>query len=545
MLGRHYKSRFLSRTVAVIIPTVLTTSCAVPSLNVAPALPAAPTVAQLQNHLTCVLARAMNRHLGPEIANIAAGRDSEDYKLWRRLVDYNFLDAVNFTLFVTQSQGLNPSFNFITPLTSLGHSVEKVIESSNGLNSPQNVTTNTNNFTLSVGFQLNGTQDHNFVVTYTIDMHKLYDAMYATTDGRLARRAGGVLDTCDRLDETRSEKGIPYGLKGDLALEETLATGLGAMQTARYSPATAGSGGGAKASQQASSASVSQSAGATAFSSKIDFSLQWGINGGPSWSLLKFKGPSAGGSGANGQLLSYSRSKQDSLISTFAATCKSDKYLNLGDGKLYFEPEAVLMQADASYQAFQINAYLRRTPDDGADPSKPLTLLHRDKDDPEMYRELDRQYIITVAIPTDKSGLRYYYSGNVTGAISIDALPFREAGPRPFESKNGTIAWSVFVTKNDAATSYSLRGAVSDAQSGTFLGYIYAAIRVQNGKAHINNLSMSQNAVDLLIGEDRPGPPDFWSSLPSCATSGPFLVNGLNILQQLPGDVSSTLQQQR
>ena len=104
-----------------------------------------------------------------------------------------------------------------------------------------------------------------------------------------------------------------------------------------YTPVTAGSAPASKASQQASSASVAQSAGASSFSEKIDFSLTWGVNGGPSWNLLKFKGPGGGG-GANGQLLNYSRQKQDTLISTFSATCKSDENIKLEDDALYLGP---------------------------------------------------------------------------------------------------------------------------------------------------------------------------------------------------------------
>ena len=185
-----------------------------PSLNVVPGLPPAPTVPQLQNHIACVLARAMDDHLGPAYANDPAKEAMSDYVLWHHLVDYNFLGTINLTLFVTQSQGLNPSFNFITPLTNLGKPIEQVIESSNGITSPSNVTMNTNNFTLAVGFQLNGTQDHNFVLNYVVDMHRLYAQMYDMKEGKAVIRDGGLLQTCAGNDKIESAKGTCLRFEG-------------------------------------------------------------------------------------------------------------------------------------------------------------------------------------------------------------------------------------------------------------------------------------------------------------------------------------------
>lgn len=56
---------------------------------------------------------------------------------------------------------------------------------------------------------------------------------------------------------------MPYGLKGDLALEETIETGLESLQANIYAPMTAGS---AKSGEQAATASASKSAGASGFS---------------------------------------------------------------------------------------------------------------------------------------------------------------------------------------------------------------------------------------------------------------------------------------
>jgi hypothetical protein len=64
----------------------------------------------------------------------------------------------------------------------------------------------------------------------------------------------------------------------------------------------------------ASTASV----GSTEFGSLVNFVIGYGLNGGPTWTLTHFKGPSAG----SGQLLNVTRTNTDSLTITFVAACK-------------------------------------------------------------------------------------------------------------------------------------------------------------------------------------------------------------------------------
>ena len=227
--------RWLSALVAFGLAAL--SGCATPSLTVAPGLLPPPTVAQLQTHITCVMAEAMDDHIGRAITADTSKYGIDDYKLWRRLVDYRVLGTVNLTLFVTQSQGLNPSFNFITPLTSLGKPIEQVVESSNGANTVSNATANAFNYTLAVGFQLNGTQDHNFVLNYVVDLHRLYDQMYVVDPTKKQT----LLEACRAADPANA-KSWHDELKGDLALRDTIVTGLMAWDAAPYSPVTAGSG---------------------------------------------------------------------------------------------------------------------------------------------------------------------------------------------------------------------------------------------------------------------------------------------------------------
>jgi hypothetical protein len=100
-------------------------------------------------------------------------------------------------------------------------------------------------------------------------------------------------------------------------------------------PAAAGGAapaGGSSAKNNAAAPSSSS----TQFSSLINFIVSYGLNGGPNWTLKKFKGPSGGGGGGSsssggsggggggsGSLASISRTDTDTLSITFVAACKN------------------------------------------------------------------------------------------------------------------------------------------------------------------------------------------------------------------------------
>jgi hypothetical protein len=83
---------------------------------------------------------------------------------------------------------------------------------------------------------------------------------------------------------------------------------------------------------------------------------------------------------------------------------------------------------------------------------------------------------------------------------------------------NATITWSAFYMPNG---SYSLRGSIADAQSGTFVGYIYAGLNINtaNNTVTLNKhgVRISRNGVDAIKAEDQPSPTDYWGSLASCS----------------------------
>ena len=538
------KAYRLAQTGLGLGASLAATGCATPSLNLTPGAPTGPSVVQVEDHITCILATQLENHIGPK-----ADQSSDDYKLWRHLVDDNFLATINLTLFVTKSEGFNPSLNYIEPLTNLGGHIAKTVESSNGITSPTNVTANTYNLTLAMGVQLTGLQDRNFVQTYIVDMHRLYDDRYDKTDkdGKVIRV--GALGACKR-PQNGPTGGVPYSMKGDLALDETLNTGLLALDKMPYTPVTAGSAPTSKSSQTAATASVSQSSGASSFSSKIDFSLTWGANGGPNWTLLDFKGPAGGGSGASSQLLNYSRQKQDTLIATFAATCKSDDYVHLDAMADYFPAERDFIQSNTDFTSVQLIVYKRRRPYDPHDQSVPKDSAALEKlDATQRAKYATERYVITIAIPFDKSGLPFRNSSTGTGAMDVTLY---DAPPPTI--RDAAITWSTFYSSDG---SYSLRGSITDAQSGTFVGYLYVGLNINATKGTLgvdatqgtvglnDNFRISSNGLDAIRAEDKPFPPNYWASLASCTNAGPFLPSGLNVLQQLPGGVSSALQQQR
>lgn len=77
-------------------------------------------------------------------------------------------------------------------------------------------------------------------------------------------------------------------------------------------------GGGASPAVKSGGGSPSSSAGGTSFGSLVDFTLVYGVNGGPNWTFKRFKGPSS----SNTPLLAASRTKIDSLAITFVASCQ-------------------------------------------------------------------------------------------------------------------------------------------------------------------------------------------------------------------------------
>jgi hypothetical protein len=99
-----------------------------------------------------------------------------------------------------------------------------------------------------------------------------------------------------------------------------------------------GGGGGGGGGGGAAKTSGAPSAGSTLFGTIVSFIVSYGLNGGPNWTLMTFKGPSGGGGGGGGgggssgggggggggQLANLSRTNTDTLTITFVAACKNE-----------------------------------------------------------------------------------------------------------------------------------------------------------------------------------------------------------------------------
>jgi hypothetical protein len=86
------------------------------------------------------------------------------------------------------------------------------------------------------------------------------------------------------------------------------------------SPTATPTGGGAGGGGGKAAAAGQGASGGTTFGSLVDFVVVYGVNGGPNWTYKRFHGPVAAG----GSLLSYTKTKTDSLTISFAATCQDN-----------------------------------------------------------------------------------------------------------------------------------------------------------------------------------------------------------------------------
>jgi hypothetical protein len=138
----------------LLIPMSLA-GCFSPSMELTPNSREATkvTVSDLVDHIACQLGEAYAEHHTDPV--------------WQHLVSDNFVAQIDLTLTVTQAEGFNPSINLIKPLTGNGGKISPIVYSGMG------ATTATNNQTLALGLQLNGTQDRNIEQDYTLDMRRL------------------------------------------------------------------------------------------------------------------------------------------------------------------------------------------------------------------------------------------------------------------------------------------------------------------------------------------------------------------------------------
>ena len=134
-----------------------------------------PAVQVLVNHISCQL-----------IHDYQANRTDP---IWQKLAQYHFVAAVGLNLTVSNNESLSPNFGFVTPLMATGHPISPVISNPTA---GETLTSTMFNRTLSVGFQLNGTQSNSPTLTYQVDMQRI--ALAALSDQKIKDANQKVID---------------------------------------------------------------------------------------------------------------------------------------------------------------------------------------------------------------------------------------------------------------------------------------------------------------------------------------------------------------
>ena len=310
--------------IAMFVTIVSFFGCATtPSLLLSPGSTAGPTVGDLVDHLACELGKSYEE---------SQKKGGEKATRWHQLIENNFVASVELTLMVTRNEGFNPSFSWITPLTGAGNVISPIID--NGVGTQTQATFNR---TLSLGLQLNGSQDYKVVQNYMIDMRNLV-LQYRKYGEKLDPES----DFINKLEQNKVNlSSFPYclprggerkpnyaslssPLKGNMELDETIDDGLIAIERSKNyniygtsgptsyddvefpeinakmasQPAfiegqtlslmkvddkSKGNGGGAL------SGGGTTGGNPTMFGSVIDFYITMGISGGPSITTLKEK----------------------------------------------------------------------------------------------------------------------------------------------------------------------------------------------------------------------------------------------------------------
>ena len=309
-----------------------------PSLAVAPS---GPTVAALVANLKCELWEAANDTqklpyyldlpelpLHPPMQHPSEDRE---FNLKNLFVEIEYVGDIKLTLQITDTGALNPSANFVQPLAAAS-----------------------TNLTLAVGGQASAQGDRFIDIYQSVDFARLVSSPenWRYTAVRNVPGPNGqpgfhkdkpFPKYSDRLakapDETAGwpcDRGALLG--GRLGLKESLASYAisAAMQdiAVLLSPAAGSASGGSGTSSGGTL--YGQQISLTGFNgyafgqmdTQIDFTITLDLNGGPNWTLAKFKGPnvtSAGGSNGQG-LLNVSRLAKDTALITVIPVCIRPKY---------------------------------------------------------------------------------------------------------------------------------------------------------------------------------------------------------------------------
>jgi hypothetical protein len=190
--GWSIRARVLSgRGAALLICTQALAACAwlpvVPKTDHDVGTTTGPTVAEIVKHINCELTKSLYAHHAFEAP-------SPNDALWQNLVKYKAVAAITMDLEVDVMRGFDPQVGYIDPLHG-GVMMQ--------------------NASLTVSGQFNDTTSRHVTLDVFVDLERLKGAAPVVKDKDGAESIGNCA--------------VTSGIGGDLRLEETLATGLSAL----------------------------------------------------------------------------------------------------------------------------------------------------------------------------------------------------------------------------------------------------------------------------------------------------------------------------
>jgi|GEM_PF-5767122 len=206
-------TRFRAATPFFITLFLTLLGCSVPPLE--SEFERGPRVKDIVKHLNCELASIVNRdpHNQQLMARLNADPDLHR-KLLQHLTDAHFVASVLMTLDVSNSEGVNPSLTFISPLNAAA----------------------TLSRTGTVGGSLNGTQERNISLGYSIDLEELQDKPIRKHDKVIDVVRYADAHHCypdgQFVDVSTEESSFAGGLAGDLGLTAIVVDGLRGIDAA-------------------------------------------------------------------------------------------------------------------------------------------------------------------------------------------------------------------------------------------------------------------------------------------------------------------------
>ncbi|HEY2707191.1 MAG TPA: hypothetical protein VGI95_03995 [Caulobacteraceae bacterium] len=236
-----------------------------------------PDASQIVTHIQCELYDVMT-----------PTNKEESIDNYRLLREQGYVVAAQLTMDVSNNEGFTPALSFISPLVPAA-----------------------TNFTGSIAGQISAVQHKNFTQSFTIRLDPT----------EFEKRTDELDEYCGR------DKWTSYGLRGDLGLANIIEAGLYHSNRDQFlfpippSPSDAEIKAGMPSETLRLLNEIKDAkAGATTepvFGATIEFTLVYGVTAaGPTWTLVRFKGPGSGNSG----LLNGTRTIKDTLVISFAPT---------------------------------------------------------------------------------------------------------------------------------------------------------------------------------------------------------------------------------